>query len=159
MNKQSGRSLMDAFDRWRSEDRDLAESVGELREWMDEAGEHVEPRFGEAANRLQPLRDRLVLHFKREDEIVSLIAATLSEPSAEFDQLLAGAAHDHEMLLAWMDDLSMRFSEGDPPFRSWAACAQRGGDGRRPFGRTRGDGAQLVQLFVDRLELQDLTDV
>jgi hypothetical protein len=83
----------------------------------------------------------------------------LSEPSAEFDQLRAGAAHDHEMLLAWLDDLSMRLREADPSFRSWATALNEVAMVVDRLEEHEAMEAQSVQLFVAKLEVQSSTDV
>ena len=120
MNKKSDcQSLADVFDRWRIEDRELAEYVKQVRDWMTEVEQLGIPHFGETATRLRPLRDRLVQHFQREEEMISNLAAALPEPSTEFDLLRTNAAHDHELLLVRLDDLSARLSETDPQFESW----------------------------------------
>lgn len=64
------------------------------------------PHFGETVTRLCPLRERLALHFEREDEMIAALAASLPDPSAEFDALRSSAAHDHELLLTQIDDLT-----------------------------------------------------
>lgn len=127
-------SLPEVFDHWRTEDRELEAYIGKVRDWMKEIEQLGIPHFGETATQLRPLRERLVLHFEREDQMISHLAASLSEPSSEFDDLRCRAAHDHEGLLARLDELSARLSETDPPFPSWQAAMNE------------------VAEFVDRLE-------
>ena len=119
MKRNQYNSLADVIAQWRAEDRDLAVCVGEVRKWMKEVEQLGIPHFGEMADRLQPLRDRLVLHFDREDQMISELAVALPDPSAEFDLLRSSADHDHHLILSRLDDFSARLAEVDPPFKSW----------------------------------------
>ena len=141
MSKATNQTVVSVFECWRTEDRELEASVCDLREWMKEVEQLGIPHFGETATRLSPLRGRLVLHFQREDEMISQLAASLPEPSSEFDNLRNGAAYDHDSLLARLDDLSERLKETDPKFPSWQAAMAE------------------VKSFVDRLEEHEAMEV
>ena len=122
MNTNTSQSLSLIFDHWQDEDRSMDATLREVRDWMKEVEQLGIPHFGEIAIRLRPLRERLVIHFEREDEMIAQLAASLLEPSVDFDQLRSESANDHEMLLAQLDDFSARLNETDPPFASWQAA-------------------------------------
>ena len=72
--------LSKIFDNWLSEDRQMHESLGEIRDWMKQVEQLGIPHFGETANRLLPLRERLQKHFQQEDEMITRLAESLLNP-------------------------------------------------------------------------------
>ena len=132
--------LSKIFDTWLSEDRQMHESLREIRDWMKQVEQLGIPHFGETANRLLPLRERLQKHFQQEDEMITRLAESLAEPSADFDHLRSQSLNDHHLLGAHLDDLVDRLSETDPPFSSWQAAMKQ------------------VQGFIDRMEQHELTE-
>ncbi|WP_182869554.1 hemerythrin domain-containing protein [Rhodopirellula sp. JC639] len=132
--------LSQIYQNWLSEDRAMEATLREIRAWMKEVEQLGIPHFGETATRLEPLRDRLVKHFEREDEMITQLASSLVEPSAEFDHLRFESTNEHGLMLAHLDDLLARLSQTDPPFRSWQAAMQE------------------VEKFVHRLEQHESTE-
>jgi hypothetical protein len=134
MNSRTERSLPKIFDRWRAEDRELELRIDELRDWMGEVSQLGIPHFGETATRLGQVRERLVQHFQREDEMVAELARLYPDSSPEIASIRNQSSRDHSQLLTRLDDLSRRLSELEPPFESWQ------------------EAMQDVELFVNALE-------
>ncbi len=134
MNCESKKSLAELYDRWQAEDRELQSSIDAVRDWMREVNQLGIPHFGETATRLRPLRDRLVTHFDREDEMVVQLAELYPASSPEMGGVRRQSSSDHEKLFGRLDDLIERLNQPEPPFSSWEAAMQE------------------VQLFVDVLE-------
>ena len=134
MNSGTERPLPKIFDRWRAEDRELELRIDELRDWMGEVSQLGIPHFGETATRLGQVRERLVKHFQREDEMVAELARLYPDSSPEIASIRKQSSRDHSQLLTRLDDLSKRLSELEPPFESWQ------------------EAMQDVELFVNELE-------
>ncbi len=110
------------FAQWRSEDRGLEMRVDEVIDWMHAVSEKGIPHFGETAARLRPLRDRLVVHFKHEGEMIANLAQHYPTPSPEIEAVQRQARRDHEVLLERLDSLIGRLGNPVPPFESWQAA-------------------------------------
>ena len=134
MNSKTDPPLPKIFHKWRAEDRELELRINELREWMGEVSQLGIPHFGETATRLGQVRERLVQHFEREDEMVTELASLYPDSSPEIASIRKQSSRDHSLLLSRLDDLSKRLSELEPPFESWQQAMQD------------------VEFFVDTLE-------
>ena len=110
------------FGQWKDEDRDLDSYVDSVRDWMNDVSKLGIPRFGETANRLQRLRERLNAHFEREDKIGGQLQDLYEGDSAELTAACRQAQRDHSSLLDQLDSLIARLDEVDPPFPSWEAA-------------------------------------
>ena len=122
MNISVLKSVPQVLDHWHDEDHSLHACVAEVRNWMREVEQRGIPHFGETAARLRPVRDRLVQHFDREDEMLHQIADLFLMPTPEIDSVRTQACYEHQQLLARFDDLSARLAELRPPFQSWQAA-------------------------------------
>lgn len=122
MNTKVASELCQIFAEWRSEDRKLALCIDQVRDWMSEVNQLGIPHFGETASRLEPLRETLVVHFRREDEILTKLSELYSPDSPEVEAFRRQTALDHRSLLMRMDDLYSRLKETDPQFASWTTA-------------------------------------
>ena len=113
------------FGQWKDEDRDLDSYVDTVRDWMNDVSKLGIPRFGETANRLQRLRERLKTHFEREDTIGGQLQDLYSGNSAELTAACRQAQRDHSLLITRLDSLISRLDEVDPPFASWEAAMEQ----------------------------------
>ena len=113
------------FGQWKDEDRDLDAYVDGVRDWMNDVSKLGIPRFGETANRLQRLRERLKTHFKREDEIGGELEELYAGNSVELSAVCRQAQRDHSSLIERLDSLNARLDEVDPPFPSWEAAMEQ----------------------------------
>ena len=134
MNTKSKNLLSSFYQTWKAEDRELEAGIDEIRDWMQEVTQLGIPHFGETATRLNPLRQQLVTHFQREDQMIGQLAGLYSTSSPEVEAVSRQSTRDHDQLLARLDDLIQRLSETDPPFASWQAAIAE------------------VEMFVDVLE-------
>jgi hypothetical protein len=134
MNSRTTPPLPKIFDSWRAEDCELELRIDELRDWMGEVSQLGIPHFGETATRLCQVRERIVQHFEREDEMVAELARLYPGSSPEIASIRKRSSRDHSHLLTRLDDLSKRLSELEPPFKSWQ------------------EAMQDVELFVNELE-------
>ncbi len=111
------------FKHWKSEDLALQGCLNEVRHWMREVSLLGIPHFGETATRLRPLREYLVRHFEREDELIAQLATSYaSSLSPELDAVRTASAREHRQLLIDLDDLMIRLNQTEPPFASWEAA-------------------------------------
>lgn len=124
MNANSVSELSRLFDNWQAEDRKLLVCIEEIRDWMLEVNQLGIPHFGETASRLQPLRESLLIHFEREDDILARLAELYPEPSPEVQAFLRQTRSDHQLLLDRLDHLHARLKAVDPPFASWTAAME-----------------------------------
>lgn len=122
MNATMKHPIADFFEIWRAEDRALESNIDEIRDWMHEVDQLGIPHFGETATRLGPLRDRLIAHFHREDEMIGQLAELYPSSSPEIDSVRRQSVRDHHQLLSRLDDLTARLDEIEPPFASWQAA-------------------------------------
>lgn len=134
MNPNASPSVSVIFANWQKEDRGLESCVDQVRDWMREVAQLGIPHFGETATRLRPLRHRLVQHFAREDEMIEQLAQLYSSSSPEIEAVRRQSVHDHDQLLARLDNLINRLNELVPPFDSWQTAIDD------------------VEMFVDLLE-------
>lgn len=134
MNTNAKHPLTDFFQTWQTEDRALEVAVDEIRDWMHEVNQLGIPHFGETATRLAPLRNRLVNHFHREDEMIAGLAEQYPSTSPEIEAVRRQSGRDHHRLLCRLDDLIDRLAQIDPPFDSWQAAMDE------------------LEMFVDLLE-------
>ncbi|QDV42726.1 hypothetical protein Enr13x_25760 [Stieleria neptunia] len=111
--------LCQLFEDWKAEDRKLAGCVDEIRDWMSEVNQLGVPHFGETASRLQPLRECLLQHFDREDEMLAKLETMYPDASPEVSAFKRQTAADHRLLLTRLDELHVRLKQVDPPFKTW----------------------------------------
>jgi iron-sulfur cluster repair protein YtfE (RIC family) len=104
---------------WHQGHAELGEFFDECRQWAYEVAQTGFPHFGELAERLKQLRERLADHFTREDEISDQLVALHGAPSPEADANRRRAQADHEHLLVRLDGLISKLGELEPPFDSW----------------------------------------
>ena len=126
MTTSGKQSVAEIFSRWKTEDRQLASLIGELRQWMREVAQLGIPHFGETATRLRPLRETLVRHFANEDEMIGQMTSQMS--SAQITDLYGRTSLGHEQLLEELDDLLVRLNELEPPFDSWQSAMAEVGE-------------------------------
>lgn len=119
---------------WRDDHKKLDEFFDEHRRWAYDIGQRGIPHFGETADRLKQLRERLAEHFAREDEICDQLLAIADSPSPEVESNRRQVATDHVNLLTRLDKLISNLSELEPPFDSWQQAVEQ------------------VELFCDALE-------
>lgn len=122
MNMTTNKTITALFGEWRIEDRQLQSVIEELREWMCEVNQLGIPHFGEAGVRLRTLRQRLLLHFSREDAIIKGLAEAHRSGSPQVDNIGTRSADDHQQLLVRLDGLCERLTQLEPPFASWQAA-------------------------------------
>jgi hypothetical protein len=122
MNTNAKHPLAEFYQTWKAEDRALEAGIDEIRDWMHEVNQLGIPHFGETATRLGPLRDRLVAHFQREDEMISQLAELYPSSSPEIEAVRRQSSRDHHQLLVRLDDLTSRLGQIEPPFASWQAA-------------------------------------
>lgn len=127
MSSHSKQALVGIFDSWKEEDRQLQISVDEVRDWMLQVNQLGIPHFGETATRLRPLKQRLFVHFGRELELISQLAAHYPPPSPEIEAVQKQSIRDHDQLLARLDDLIARLNLTEPPFQSWTEAMEEVG--------------------------------
>ena len=134
MSTKVQQTLKSIYDRWRSEDRQLEACIDSVRLWMHEVNQIGIPHFGETASRLGPLRERLLIHFERESELIDQLAEVYTPGSPEVDAVRRQSVHDHELLIGRLDELIERLTRVVPPFASWQSAMDE------------------VEMFVDVLE-------
>lgn len=122
MNAKRASELGHLFGDWRAEDRKLSTCIEQIRDWMSEVNQMGIPHFGETASRLKPLRESLIVHFEREDEMLAKLAELYPSSSPEVSAFKRQTRVDHRTLLSRLDDLHSRLKETDPPFESWTAA-------------------------------------
>jgi chromosome segregation ATPase len=118
------RSLAEIYQNWQSEDQELESSIAVIRDWMEEVSKFGTPHFGETATRLKPLRQRLVQHFEREDEMLAEIASSHLTSSQMVSEMNTQSMHDRQRLLDQLNDLMNRLEQLDPPFASWQQATE-----------------------------------
>ncbi len=121
MDEHPNATIHSLFGKWKNEDQELERYVDGVRSWMNEVSQLGIPRFGETANRLQQFRDRLTMHFDREDEIGTQLADHYAD-STELDAARRQAERDHRQLRNRLSDLISRLDALDPPFTSWESA-------------------------------------
>ncbi len=121
---KDNRRLAEIYRDWQSEDRELETSIDELRRWMYEVSQLGDPHFGETATRLEPLRQRLVQHFAREDEMIAEIASSHLTSTQKARAMNNQSLRDRGRLFAQLDDLTDRLNQLDPPFVSWQRATE-----------------------------------
>ena len=131
--KATSDTCQSLFARWRQEHDELDQVTGELRQWTYEVGQVGIPHFGEAGDKLAKVRQRLVEHFKREEEIGQQLLDDCKN-SAEAISTCRSASQDHEHLLGRITDLIVRLQQPEAPFESWQQAVRE------------------VELFLDALE-------
>ena len=124
MNTKRPSELCHLFDDWRAEDRKLSMCIEEIRDWMSEVNQLGIPHFGEAASRLEPLRECLLEHFAREDQILARLAELYPAASPEVEAFKRQTDADHQTLVGRLDDLRIRLKETDPQFESWTSAME-----------------------------------
>ena len=124
MNTKGASELGQIYESWRAEDRKLSTCIEEIRDWMLEVNQLGIPHFGETASRLQPLRESMLLHFEREDEMLEKLAALYPRTSPEVQAFQRQTERDHQTLISRLDELRGRLKEVDPQFDSWTAAMQ-----------------------------------
>ena len=134
MKPKTRKSFPNVFHTWQLEDRDLETSIDQVRNWMQEVNQLGIPHFGETATRLRPLRDRMLVHFAREDQMIGQLADLYPTSSPEVDAVRRQASRDHDQLSERLDNLIERLDQVVPPFASWQNAMDE------------------VELFVDALE-------
>lgn len=122
MNTKKQPAIYQLFDDWRAEDRKLTACIDEIRDWMSEVNQLGIPHFGETASRLQPLRESMLSHFHREDEILAKLAEHYPASSPEVQAFQRQTNADHLGLIHRLDELHSRLKETDPQFESWTAA-------------------------------------
>jgi hypothetical protein len=122
MNSKADQPLALFYENWRAEDRQLEVGIDGVRDWMQEVNQLGIPHFGETATRLLPLRQRLVTHFQREDQMIAQLAELYPSSSPEVQAVRRQSSRDHHQLLARLDDLIQRLGQTEPPFASWQAA-------------------------------------
>ena len=122
MNGNTNDAIRALYEAWKTEDRDLEVFLDEVRDWMNDVSKLGIPRFGEAANRLQRLQQRLVKHFECEDEIICELETLYTEHSAELNAARRQASHDHRLLGERLEALIRRLDALDPAFPSWESA-------------------------------------
>jgi hypothetical protein len=122
MNSKAGQPLALFYENWRAEDRQLEVGIDGVRDWMQEVNQLGIPHFGETATRLLPLRQRLVTHFQREDQMIAQLAELYPSSSPEVQAVRSQSSRDHHQLLNRLDDLIGRLGKTEPPFASWQAA-------------------------------------
>ncbi|GAA4459439.1 hemerythrin domain-containing protein [Novipirellula rosea] len=134
MKPESNHSVSVLFGHWKQEHSSLQQELDAFRDWTSGIAEQPSPEFIESANRLRQIRDRLVDHFVREDQIGRQLRSHYPKGSLEVEASYRQACQDHEELLSELDDLAERLDQVEPPFGTWA------------------DAVHEVSLFIDRLE-------
>lgn len=124
MSIKSQHTPSELFVEWQTEDRAMDSCIDELQAWMKEVNQLGIPHFGEAADRLTALRNRMIQHFEREDEIVKSLAIHFEESDPSLKALQEVASRDHQKILRRLDGLMQRLSQLEPPFESWVAAMQ-----------------------------------
>ena len=132
--KQTESTVEQLMHRWRTGHIELHEFFDEYRRWSYEVAQRGFPHFGEAADRLRQLRERLTDHFQKEDEISDELVAIGGQPTPEIDANRRQISADHVHLLNRLDDLIGQFGALEPPFESWQ------------------EGVEQVERFCDALE-------
>lgn len=122
MNAKARSEFSEIFEDWRVDDRKLATSIDEIRDWMVEVNQLGIPHFGETAAKLQPLRSSLETHFEREDTMLEKLAELYPANSPEVIAFKRQTRLDHHALVTRLDALLGRLGETDPPFASWTAA-------------------------------------
>ncbi len=122
MNVQSEKTLHSLFQQWKDEDQELERYIDDVRDWMADVSQLGIPRFGETANRLKSLLDRLTDHFDREDEIIAQLAELYAPDSVEVSAARRQASRDHRLLSDRLGDLVSRLDQLEPPFASWESA-------------------------------------
>jgi chromosome segregation ATPase len=152
MNVQARESLMQIFDLWRTEDRQLQSRVSEIRRWMAEVAQFGIPYFGEAATRLRRLRRQLAEHFNHEREMLAELGLHLPAPAVEFKALNTQANGEHTELLEDLDELMERLDQLDPPFPSWQHALQEFEQFVQAVEQHENDETQQIGALITRLE-------
>ncbi|GAA5510881.1 hemerythrin domain-containing protein [Novipirellula caenicola] len=134
MKPESKHSVSVLFGHWKQEHSSLQQELDAFRDWTSHVAEQQTPEFIESANRLREIRDRLVDHFVREDQIGRELRSHYPKGSIEVEASYRQACQDHEELLSELDDLADRLDQVEPPFESWP------------------DAVHEVTLFIDRFE-------
>ena len=119
---------------WKTERKEVAACIDDLRHWMDEVSQLGIPHFGETATRLGPLRQRLIHHFAIEDEIIERFAPPADATTPGMDDPRHCSSREHREIIGRLDDMLSRLAQPDPPFPSWQAAMKE------------------VESFVDLLE-------
>ncbi len=120
MNTKDTSEICQLFHAWREDDRSLAATVDQIRDWMWEVNQLGIPHFGETASRLKPFRELLAEHFRRETMMLEQLSALYPSASPEVTAFQRQTVTDHQELLSRLDDLYQRLQEIDPPFASWS---------------------------------------
>ncbi|MFG0261087.1 MAG: hypothetical protein ACF788_01680 [Novipirellula sp. JB048] len=134
MKTESLKTVAALFESWKREHSDLQHELDVLRDWICDAAAPRAAESSDAANRLLQIRDRLVDHFVREDQIGRQLREHYPKGSLEVEASYRQACQDHEELLSEVDDLASRLDEVGVPFESW------------------GEAVHEVTLFIDRVE-------
>ncbi len=133
MNTKSHKTPYDLFALWQTEDQEMESCIGDLRSWMMEVNQLGIPHFGEAAVRLLTLRNRLLQHFDRENEIIESLANHFADSEPSMKELRSDSARDHLQIMERLDELMERLNELEPPFESWSTAMNE------------------IEAFIDRL--------
>lgn len=112
-------NVNEVFARWQAEDEELGRKVDAIRHWMRELDQLGKQHFGETATRLHDLRQHLVQHFDREEEMIQRLGQAYPTGSPEVTAVQRQTEQDHENLLQRVDDMVERMNHIDPPFKSW----------------------------------------
>ncbi|TWU22499.1 hypothetical protein Pla52o_35570 [Novipirellula galeiformis] len=134
MKTESPKTVAALFEHWKQEHTNLQQELDAFRDWTCEVASQQAAEFSDAAMRLLQIRDRLVDHFVREDQIGRQLREHYPKGSVEVEASYRQACQDHEELLSELDDLADRLDQVDPPFESWMEAVHE------------------VTLFIDRIE-------
>ena len=110
---------------WREDHRKLDEFFDEYRQWAYEIAQRGFPHFGETADRLKQVRQRLTEHFARESAICEQLIELTSTASPEVEANRRQVETDHANLLSRLDNLIAQLSELEPPFDSWENAVEQ----------------------------------
>ncbi len=122
MTTNSTTTIQALFGKWKNEDRELGRYLDAVRDWMHDVSQLGIPRFGETADRLEQLQDRLGIHFDREDEITEQLSDYYSSSSIELEAIRRQTRRDHQQLAERLEELIARLNELEPPFVSWESA-------------------------------------
>lgn len=114
MTQSERRELAEQF---QHEQVDLHQEIDEWREWWRELSELGDPRFGEMADRLHHIRDRLKAHFQHEEQadLFKEIAAKQPKHAEQTERLLA----EHKGFVGELDRLCDQLRGCTPKFECW----------------------------------------
>ena len=123
--------------RWRQEHVELSQSVDRTRRWTREVCQRGVPKFGEMAQHVRVLRERLVHHFECEDELCHEMSFAIDRTSHAVEATRRQCDRDHSQLLEQIDHLIEQLRQLEPPFESWT------------------DGVRQLERILDALDFHE----